>query len=193
MGLGAPASTIADTTLRDKAVDMWVPFKVTPEGMEDTDKTWGKAFGFIVLVEHAEDDTADSGEEASKEGTVSKEEGAEFFSDGEDTVAVFHVQNLKGHGGSTVNGVFCTAGGAETAVAAERDKFEFPTFVTGIHGTTERRVTTVKHAVNIPGDGLAGVEDIKHFFIMVTKNLLKDVHETIMQDMSTESNPTPHE
>ena len=126
MGLGAPASTIADTTLRDEAVDMRIPLKITPEGMEDTDKTGSKAFGFVVFVEHTEDDTADSGEEASKEGTVSKEECAEFFYDGEDTVAVFHVQNLKGHGGSTVNGVFCTAGGAETAVAAERDKFSFP-------------------------------------------------------------------
>ena len=174
-------------------MDMGVPFKVTPEGMKDTDKAGGKAFGFIVLVEHTEDDTADSGEEASKEGTVSKEEGSEFLCNGEDTVSVFHVQNLKGHGGSTVNGVFSTAGGAETAVAAERDKFEFPTFVTSKHGATERRITTVKHPVNIPGDGLAGVEDIKHFFIMVSKNFLKDVHETIMQDMSAESNPTPHE
>lgn len=55
------------------------------------------------------------------------------------------------------------------------------------------KFSLVKHPVNIPGDGLAGVKDIKHFFIMVSKNLLKDVHETIMQDMSAESNPTPHE
>ena len=44
MGFGTPASTIADTTLRDKAVDMRVPFKITAEGMEDTDKTGSKAF-----------------------------------------------------------------------------------------------------------------------------------------------------
>ena len=74
-------------------------------------------------------------------------------------------------------------------MAAEREKFEFPTFVTG----TERRITTVKHPVNIPGDGLSGMEDIKHFFIMVSKNFLEYVHKTIMQNMSAESNPTPHE
>ena len=33
MNLGAPASTIADATLRDEAVDMGVPFKITAEGM----------------------------------------------------------------------------------------------------------------------------------------------------------------
>ena len=193
MGLGAPAPTVADTTLRDEAVDMRVPLKVTPEGVEDTDKAGSKTFGFVVFVEHTEDNIADGGEKATKEGTVSEEEGPEFFSDSEDTVAVPHIQNLKSHGGSTVNGVFCTAGGAETAVAAERDKFKFPAFVTGIHGPTERRVTAVKHPVNIPDDGLAWMEDIKHFFIMVSKNFLEYVHKTIMQDMSAESNPTPHE
>lgn len=193
MGLGAPTPTIADTALRDEAVDMGVPFKVTPEGMEDTDKAGSKTFGFVVFVEHTEDNVADCGEKTSKEGAVSEKEGAEFLSDSEDTVAVLNVQNLKSHGGSTVNGIFCTAGGAETAVAAERDKFKFAAFVTGKHGTTERRVTTVKHPVNIPDDGLSGMEDIKHFFIMVSKNFLEYVHKTIMQDMSAESNPTPHE
>ena len=52
MGLGAPMPTIADTALRDEAVDMGVPFQVTSEGMEDTDKAGSKAFGFVVFVEH---------------------------------------------------------------------------------------------------------------------------------------------
>ena len=193
MSLGAPTSTVADTALGEKAVDMRVPFEVTAEGMKDTDKPGSKAFGFIVSVEHTKDDTAYSGEETTKEGTVSKEEGSEFFCDGKDAVAVLDVQNFKGHGGCTVNGVFGTAGGTETAVAAERDKFKFSTFVTAIHGPTKRRVTTVKHPVNVPDDRLSGMKDIKHFFVMVIKDVLKDIHEIIMRDLVTENNPTPQD
>ena len=78
-------------------------------------------------------------------------------------------------------------------MAAERDKFKLTTFVTAIYGTAERRVTAVKHPVDIPDDGLAGMEDIKHFFIMVFKDVLKNVHKIIMKDMVTENNPTPQD
>ena len=77
---------------------------------------------------------------------------------------------------STVDGIFSTAGGAETAVAAERNKLKFATFVTSIRGATERRVTAVKHPVNISDDRLAGMKDIKHFFIMVFKDVLEDYY-----------------
>lgn len=78
-------------------------------------------------------------------------------------------------------------------MAAERDKFKFPTFVTAIHGTAERRVTTVKHPVDIPEDGLPGMEEIKHFFIMVFEDVLKNVHKRIMKDLATKNNPTPQD
>ena len=78
-------------------------------------------------------------------------------------------------------------------MAAERDKFKFPTLITAIHGTAERRITAVKHPVNIPDDRLSGMENIKHFFIMVIKDVLKDVHKTIMRDLMTENNPTPQD
>ena len=78
-------------------------------------------------------------------------------------------------------------------MATERDKFKFPTLITAIHGAAERRITAVKHPVNIPDDGLPGMENIKHFFIMVIKDVLKDVHKTIMRDLMTENNPTPQD
>lgn len=193
MSLGAPSSTVTDTTLGEKAVDMWVPFKVASKGMEDTDKTGSKAFGTVIFMEHTKDDTADGREETAQQGAVSEEEGAEFFCDGEDTVTVFDIQDLKGHGSGTINRVFDAAGGAETAVAAERDKFKFPAFITAIHGTAKRRITAVKHPVNIPDDRLPRMENIKHFFIMVIKDVLKDVHKTIMRDLMTENNPTPQD
>ena len=193
MSLGAPLSAVADTALGEKTVDMGVPFEVTSKGMEDTDKTGSKAFGFVVFMEHTKDNAADGREETAKEGAVSEEEGAEFFRDGEDTVPMLNVQDFKGHGGGTVNGVFRTTGGTETAMTAERNKFKFPAFITAIHGSAERRVTTVKHPVNIPDDRLSGMENIKHFFVMVIKDILKDVHKTIMRDLATENNPTPQD
>ena len=65
MSLGAPTSTVTDTALGEKAVDMWVPFEVTSKGMEDTDKTGSKAFGFVIFMEHTKDDTADGREETA--------------------------------------------------------------------------------------------------------------------------------
>ena len=75
-------------------------------------------------------------------------------------------------------------------MAAERDKFKFPALITAIHGTAEGRITAVKHPVDIPDDRLPGMENIKHFLIMVIKDVLKDVHKTIMRDLMTENNPT---
>ena len=191
MSLGAPSSTVTDTAFGEKAVDMRVPFEVTSKGMKDTDKTGSKAFGFVVFMEHTKDDTADGRKETAKQGAVSEEEVAEFFRDGEDTVSVLNVQNFKGHGGGTINRIFRTTSGAETAMAAEGDKFKFATFITAKHGPAKRRVTADKHPVNIPDDRLSGMENIKHFFIMVIKDVLKDIHKTIMRDLATESNPTP--
>lgn len=193
VGVCTPEAGVPDTALGDEAVDMGIPFEVASKGMEDTDKAGSEAMRLVFFMEHTEDDAAGGREKAVKEGAVVKEEGTQFFSNGEDTVAVCDVQNLKGHGSSTVDGVFCTAGGTETAVAAERDKFKFSTFVTAIHGTAERRVTTVKHPVDIPDDGLPGMEEIKHFFIMVFEDVLKNVHKRIMKDLATENNPTPQD
>ena len=190
---GTPEAGVTDTALGDEAVDVGIPFEVTAKGMEDTDKTGSKAFGFIVFVEHTENDAFCGSKKAVEEGTVGKEEGPELFRNGEDAVAVGDVQDLKGHGRGTVNGVFRTAGGTETAVAAERDKFEFTTLIAAIHGTTERRVTAVKHPVNVPNDGLPGMENVKHFFIMVFKDVLKNVHKIIMKDLIVENNPTPQD
>lgn len=108
-------------------------------------------------MEHAQDDAFCGIKKAVKEGPVSKKKGTQFLCNGKDAVAVCNIQELKGHGSGTFNGVFRTAGGTETAVAAERDKSEFTAFITAIHGTAERRVTAVEHPVNIPDDGLPGM------------------------------------
>ena len=101
------------------------------------------------------DHTVDSTEETVKQGTVSKEEGTQGVSDGKDAVAVSDVKELKRHGCSSVDGIFIAAGSAEAAFAAERDEFEVTTVGTAVHGATERRVTTVKHPVNVINNSLS--------------------------------------
>jgi hypothetical protein len=82
------------------------------------------------------------------------------------------IKQLKGHGGSTVNGIHVTTRRAETAVAAERDKFPFAAIGAGIHSTTKGGIATINHFFYIFNDRVPWVQDIDHFFKMVTENSL---------------------
>lgn len=48
-----PMTIIRESAFRDKTVDMRIPFKISPEGMKDTDKTGDKISAFVHLEEHA--------------------------------------------------------------------------------------------------------------------------------------------
>lgn len=48
-----PKTIITVTTLRNKAVDVWVPFQVPAKGVKDHDETGSKVQGFILLKKHA--------------------------------------------------------------------------------------------------------------------------------------------
>ena len=47
----------------------------TAKGMEDTDEAGGKVFGFVHLVEHAQEDAADSRKKTIEKGAVLEEKG----------------------------------------------------------------------------------------------------------------------
>ena len=64
-------------------------------------------------------------------------------------MAMFYMEDFKGHGSSTVNGVFIAVGWAETAFAAKRNKLKISTMGTGIHDTIKGRIAAIDHAVNI--------------------------------------------
>lgn len=90
---------------------------------------------------------------------------------------------FEGHGGSSVNGIFIATGRTETGFTAERDELEVAAGGAGIHGTSERRVTTMKHLVNVFNDGLTRMQSINHFFIIITKNILKyTAHVIIIEE-----------
>lgn len=76
MGIGTPGVEVTGAAFGDKGVDVWVPFQVSAEGMEDTDKARGKVLGLVKVEKHPQDDIPDRMEQAVKEGTVLKEKDA---------------------------------------------------------------------------------------------------------------------
>ena len=151
---------------------MRIPFKVTSKSMQDTDEAGSKTFRFVFAVKHSEDNTADGREKAIKQCSVSKEKRPQFFSNGKNAVSVRDINEFEGHRCSSVDGVFDTTSGAETAVASERYKFERTTGRTSVHGATKGRIPTMNHFFNILDNSLSGMKNIYHFFIMVCKNVL---------------------
>lgn len=111
-------------------------------------------------------------EQTVKEGTVIKEKIPELFIDCKNAVAVMYVYQLKGHVGSAFHGIFITAGRAETAVAAERDKFELTTGRAAKHGAAKGGVAAVYHLIDIFHLSLSGMKGIFNFLIMVNKDFL---------------------
>ena len=189
----APGTVIRESAFGKEAVDMGIPFEGPAESMEDTDKTGDKIFAFVQLVEHPEDDAADGTEKAVKERTILQEERAECFVNGKNEMPVRAVDKLKRHFCGAFNAVFVAAGRAESGMAAERDEFEFAAVGTGIHGTAKRGVPAVYHFLHVFHNNGAWMEDIFNFFIMFFKNLLDNVHKSIMQEMWGESKPTPQD
>ena len=91
-------------------------------------------------------------EKAVKQRAVLKEKIAKIFINGKDAVPMNDVNKLEGHRGSALHGVKVTAGGAEAAVAAERDKFQLTAVRTAVHGTAKGRVTAVNHFFYVLND-----------------------------------------
>ena len=108
-----------------------------------------------------------------------------------DTVSVRYIDELESHVGGTFHGILIAAGRAETAVAAERDELEVAAFWTAVHSAAKRRVTTVNHLLDIIDHSVARMKSIYHFFIMISKDSLKDIHEISMKEMMGKENPKP--
>ena len=117
--------------------------------MENHDKTGSEVHGFILFEKHTRNDTVYGMEQTVKEGTVVKEKIAELLIDSKNAVAVTDINQFKGHAGSAFHGIFNSAGGAETAVAAERNKLKLSAVRTAIHGTAIGRIAAVYHLIDI--------------------------------------------
>lgn len=82
--------------LGNKSMDMGIPFQIPAESVEDADKTRGKIFFFIEVVEHAKYNRPDSMKQAGEKRTIFKEKDSEFFRNGENAVAMIAGDQLAG-------------------------------------------------------------------------------------------------
>ena len=145
----APETIIAVTAFRNKAVYVRIPFQISAKGVEYHDETGSKVHGLILFKKHTGDNAVYGMEETAKEGTVIEEKPPELFINGKNTMTVGDIEQLKGHGSSTLHCVGISAGRAEAAMAAKRNKFELSTEGTAIHSPTKGRVTTVDHFIHV--------------------------------------------
>ena len=92
------------------------------------------------------------------------------------------VNEFKGHFSRAVDTVFIAAGGTKLGMAAEGDKFKIAAVRTAIHCAAIRRITAAYHFLNVFHDNGSGMKDIFNFFVVFFKNLLEDIHKTIMRE-----------
>ena len=118
--------------------------------------------------------------QAIKEFTVFKEEMTEVFIDGKNTMPVSNINQLEGHVCGAFHGILISTGRTETAVTAERNEFKLTAFRAAVHGTAIRRVTAINHLLNVFNYSVARMKCINHFFIMICKDFLENIHEIIM-------------
>ena len=128
---------------------MRISFQISAKGVEYHDETGSKVHGLILFKKHTGDNAVYGMEETVKERTVIEEKLPELFINGKNTMTVGDIEQLKGHGSSTLHCVGIPAGRAEAAMAAKRNKFELSTEGTAIHSPTKGRVTTVDHFIHV--------------------------------------------
>ena len=56
-------------------MDVRIPFKVTPEGVQNADKSGGKVLGFIHFTEHIHDGIARGGKKTIKQFAIFAKKG----------------------------------------------------------------------------------------------------------------------
>ena len=144
-------------------------------------------------MEHSENDATNSLKKAIKQRAVTQKERTKSIVNSKNKVSVCTIDEFKGHFGGTVNAVFVTAGRAKFRMAAERNELQFVAVGTAIHGTAVRGFPTVNHLLNVFHNNRTWMKSIFNFFVVFFKNLLKDVHKSIMKEIRKENKPTPQD
>lgn len=155
-----PEAVITVTAFRKKTVDVRIPLKISAKSMEDHDISGSEMFGAVELEKHTGNDTGDGMEETVQERAILKKKVAEILINGKNTMTVLDIDELKGHAGSALHGIFIATGGTKAAVTAKRDKLEVPTVSAGVHSTAKRRNAAVDHLIDIFHLSISRMESI---------------------------------
>lgn len=83
-----PKAVIREAAFRNETVDMRVPFQRSPKSVEGADNAGNKVFRFVEVMEHTQNNTADSLKKAVKERTVFQKKVSKIFINGKNAMAV---------------------------------------------------------------------------------------------------------
>ena len=92
---------------------MWVPFKGSSKGMEDTDETGSVVFGFVQFVKHFHNNGLHRMEKTVEKRPVLLKIAAQLFGDCKNAVTVVAADQFSGHGSGTSSGIKVPAGRTE--------------------------------------------------------------------------------
>ncbi len=125
--------------------------------MKNHNETGSEVHGLILFKKHAGENAGNRMKERVKKRAVNKKESPEIFVNGENAMSVGNTDQFKSHRGSAFHSIEITAGitagGAETAVAAERNEFKVATMRTAEHGTAKGEIPAMDHFVHVFYDG----------------------------------------
>ena len=77
------------------------------------------------------------------------------------------LNDFEGHRSSSLDRIEITARRAETAFAAERNKFERTTRRTPVHSAAKSGISTMNHLLNIFENDRASLKGVLDFFIVI--------------------------
>lgn len=127
----APEAVITVGPLRNKAVNVRIPFQIPAKGMQNYDKARGKVQGLVLLKKHTGNNAVYGMEKTVKQGEVIEEENAEIFINGENAVTVGDMNQFKGHGSGALHGI------------------KVPTVRTTVHGASKGGIAAIYHFIYV--------------------------------------------
>lgn len=194
MFVWTPGGKKAGTALRDERMDMRIPFEVSTERVEDTNKSRSKIFSFIKFRKHTKDDIPDGMKKTIQKRMILKKEDAKFLWNGKHTVPVVTGNELAGHTKSPFLIIHVTTRWTETAFAGKRYGFKFTTMGTAVDSLSMRRIMALDHTFDVIHNIFARTKNILDVLKVVAENSLKNVlfiHKNILQQKVTKENPQP--
>ena len=105
----------------------------------------------------------------------------EFFVNGKNAMSVGTVNKFKRHRGRTFLTVFNATGRTKAALTAERREFHISAVRAGVHGAAKGRIAAVDHLGDVFHFYISWMKRMFNNFIIVFKNVLKNVHKIIMK------------
>ena len=114
----------SDSDFGNENMNMRILLKTAPKGMKNTDKAGSKIFSLIEFAEHTKNDVANRMKKTVEQRAISAKEDTEFLREGKNAMSVNALNDFERHGSSVLDGIEISAGRAETAFAAKRNKFE---------------------------------------------------------------------